>query len=74
MDDKKERIIKDLELWAKVIGMKLPHPAEVIAELELQGHVVDLVTGKVAINGANMRLGEMEFIDFDEAMKLLETR
>lgn len=52
----KEQRIADLEELATEEGITLPWPASVIAALEEQGHVVDLVTGLVVQGGAEQRV------------------
>lgn len=46
--------INELHELAEEENLDLPMPAEDIADLEAAGHVVDLVTGEVILNGANL--------------------
>jgi hypothetical protein len=52
----REQRIADLEFFAAEEGLTLPWPAAVIAELEEQGHIVDLTTGMVEQNGSEQRV------------------
>lgn len=51
----KEQRIADLVSFAAEEGIKLPWPVAVIAEMEVRGDVVDLVTGMVVPGGADVR-------------------
>ena len=53
--------IDDLNELAASEGITLPWPAEVIAQLEEQGHTVDLLTGMVNQNGGNDRISLTAF-------------
>lgn len=44
-----EKPIRSLREWEAETGNKLPMAAELIAELEEGGYVVDLVTGEVGL-------------------------
>lgn len=48
--------IAALQALATEEGIALPWPAAVIAALEEQGHIVDLVNGLVIQNGAEQRV------------------
>jgi len=65
-----DRIAHLLEL-AATEGLTLPWPADVIARLEDNGAVVDLVTGAIIVNGAEQRfsltlLGQANAIVWDK--------
>ena len=48
-----KRITELLEL-AETEGITLPYTPERIIEIENQGHVVDLQSGQIIVNGANL--------------------
>lgn len=50
-----ERRVQDLLELAAAAGIALPLPVDVIARLEAEGVVVDLVTGAVIVGGADRR-------------------
>ncbi len=45
--------IQELEEWAAENGRDLPMSAQEIVELENDGHLVDLETGEIIIDGAS---------------------
>ena len=45
--------VDELKALAQEEGIDLPMPAEEIAALEAEGHVVDLETGEVIVDGAD---------------------
>lgn len=50
-----DKRVADLVELAAVEGLTLPYPPEVIARLEDSGAVVDLLTGAIIVNGADVR-------------------
>lgn len=65
--------IADLVSTANEEGIDLPMAPELIAALEQQGHVVDLLTGDVIVNGADepLELGLLR-MEFNRLRALLE--
>lgn len=46
-EDKRGQVLAELRDWAAYTGRALPYPAELIADLETQGWVVDLLDGSI---------------------------
>ena len=65
--------IQELIELAEAEGITFPHPPKTIVRMEELGHVVDLHTGAVIINGADQRysltvIGEAELIAFNAGL------
>ena len=68
-----QQTIQELIELAEAEGITLPLPPETIMRMEKLGHVVDLRTGAVIINGADQRysltvIGEAELIAFNAGL------